>query len=83
MTQLYGDNERANLHRTIPDRLQDHLPFLVPRPECLEQLYDLVPSALTYVVNADSAHLDIVIEQKVKERKESLELVVLGCSAAT
>jgi hypothetical protein len=33
---LCGDNERACLHRAIPDRLQDHVPFIVPRAECLE-----------------------------------------------
>ena len=59
---LYGDSERACLHRTIPDRLQDQFPFIVPRAKCLEQLDDLVPPALAHVVDADRAHLDVVVE---------------------
>ena len=78
LCRLCRDNERANLHRAIPDRLQYQLPFLVPSTQRLEQLHDLVPSPLSHVVNANRAHLDIVIEQKVKEGKQSLELVVLG-----
>ena len=59
---LYGDSERACLHRTITDRLQDQFPFFVPRAKCLEQLDDLVPPTLAHVVDADRAHLDVVVE---------------------
>jgi len=63
---LNGDNERASLHRALPDRLQDQVFLVVPRAERLEQLYDLVPPALAHVIDADRAHLDVVVQQKVE-----------------
>lgn len=83
-SRLNGHNEWACLHRTPPDRLQDEVFLVVPRAKGLEQLDDLVLPALAHVVDADRAHLDVVVKQKVEQGKETLELVfVVVVSAPT
>ena len=45
--------------------------------ERLEQLDDLVPLSLPHVVDADHAHLDVVVEQKVEQTQKRFERVVV------
>jgi len=70
-------HERTRLHGPIPNRLQDRATLLLPRSKRLEQLNDLIPLALSYVIDADHAHLDVIVEQKVEQDEEPLELVVV------
>jgi hypothetical protein len=70
-------HERACLHRALPDRLQHRPTFVLPRPERLEELDDLVPFPLSNVVDADHAHLDVIVEQKVKQAEEPFERVIV------
>jgi hypothetical protein len=69
--------KRASLHRGFPNRLQNSIALLLPRAKCLEQLNDLVPPTLPHIIDADRAHLDIVIEQKVEQRQQPIELVII------
>lgn len=70
-------HEWTCLHGPVPDGLQDRATLLLPRSKRLEQLNDLIPLALSHVVDADHAHLDVVVEQKVEQGKEPLEVVVV------
>ena len=76
-TNRSSRHEWACLHRALPDRLQNHASLLLPRAERLEQLDDLVPLSLTHVVDANHAHLDVVVEQKVEQTEEPFERVVV------
>jgi len=52
--------------------------LLLPRTKRLEELDDFVALALTYVIDANRAHLDIVVEQKVEQAEQPLKRVVIG-----
>jgi hypothetical protein len=69
-------DKRASLHRGLPNRLQNRIALILPRANCLEQLNDLVPPTLSHIVDANRAHLDIVIEQKVEQGQQPIELVI-------
>lgn len=73
-------NKRASLHRGFPNRLQNRIALLFPHAKCLEQLDDLVPPTLPHIIDADRAHLDIVIEQKVEQPQQPIELVIIRSS---
>ena len=66
MTSSSSD-KRASLHRGFPNRLQNRIALLLPRVKRLEHLNDLVPPTLPHIIDADRAHLDIVVEQKVEQ----------------
>ena len=70
-------HEWTCLHGPVPDRLQDCATLLLPRSKRLEQLDDLIPLALSHVVDADHAHLDVIVEQKVEQGEKPLEIVVV------
>jgi hypothetical protein len=73
-------DKRASLHRRFSNRLQNRIALLLPRAKCLEQLNDLVPPTLPHIIDADRAHLDIVIEQKVEQGQQPIELVIIRSS---
>ena len=75
---IISPDKRASVHRTLPDRLQNRVALLLPRAKRLEQLNDLVALSLAHIVNADCAHLDVIVEQKVEQAKQPLELVIIG-----
>ena len=70
-------NKRASLHRSFPYRLQNRMALILPRAKRLEQLNDLVPLTQPHIIDADRAHLDIVIEQKIEQGQQPIELVVI------
>jgi len=70
-------DKRASLHRGFPNRLQNRIALLLPCTKCLEQLNDLVPPTLPHIIDANRAHLDIVFEQKVEQRQQPIELVII------
>jgi hypothetical protein len=70
-------HERARLYRTLPNRLQNRTALLLPRAQRFEQLDDLVALALAHVVDADHAHLDVIVEQKIEQGEQSFERVVV------
>lgn len=70
-------DKRPSLHRGFPNRLQNRIALLLPRAKCLEQLNDLVPLTLPHIIDADHAHLDIVIEQKVEQSQQPIEFVII------
>jgi len=53
------------------------MPLLLPRAKRLEQLNDLVPPTQPHIIDTDRAHLDIVIEQKIEQGQQPIELVVI------
>ncbi len=72
-----SSDKRAGLHRGFPNRLQNRTALLLPRSKSLEQLNDLVPSTLSYIVDAYRSHLDIIVEQKVEQSQQSIEFVIV------
>ena len=51
--------------------------LLLPRAKCLEQLNDLVPLTQPHIIDADNTHFDVVIEQKIEQGQQPIELVVI------
>ena len=51
--------------------------LLLPRTKSLEQLNNLVPFALPHIIDTNRAHLDIIIEQKVEQTQQPIQLVII------
>jgi hypothetical protein len=73
----HGRNKRTRLHRALTDRLYDRTSLVFPSSKRLEQLHNLIPFALSHVVDAHRAHLDVILEQKVKQPKQAVQLFVV------
>ena len=73
-------HEVPGLHGALADALRERAALVLPGLERADDLDDLVALALADVVDADAAHLDVIVEEEVEEAEETVKAVVAGVS---
>ena len=66
-----------SLHTPLRNRTRQRAPLILPSLQRPQQLHDLIPLPLPHIINAHAPHLHIIVQQKVEQPKEPIELVVV------
>lgn len=71
-------HNRSRKHRRSIGNIEiKNSPFVLPSLQRLQQLNNLIPLPQSHIVDANTPHLDIIIQQKIEEPKQPVKFIVM------
>lgn len=73
-----GGNELSSGNRTFANAINEGPPLILPSLQRPQQLHQLIMLPLPNIIDTNSPHLDIIIQQEIEQLEQTVELVVVG-----